>query len=160
MLKQQSLKKAMLVLFVLVFAATFASGCNASAADPTTTDEHAMEHDMESTMAPDMEHEHSDERVPNNGAVIRVVSPEDGASFAHGEDIVVEVEIENFELNVDGSHWHVYVDGVSFGMVVGDTTTQVLRNLEPGEHLIQAYLAGGDHIELEDPGMVTITVNE
>lgn len=124
-----------------------------------------MENGETDTDHDDMDTEHDEMdgdvvRIPNNGSVIRIVSPEDGATFAAGEDILVKVEIENFELNVDGSHWHVYVDGTSYGMVVGNTTQQVLRNLDLGEYMITAHLANGDHEELEDPGMIMITVTE
>ena len=130
----------------------------AAPADPapeTESVEHVDEHVEDG--------EHTDDgymRIPNDGAVIEIVLPAEGAEFASGEDIVVEISIENFTLNQDGTHWHVYVDRVSYGMVVGETTTQVLRNLEPGTHTITAYLANGDHEEMEDGGEVTITIIE
>ena len=149
--------------FGLLLAGLFVSGLISCSppADPAPT-ESVMEMDGDMEHTDDHEHAHDEEvlRIANEGAVIRIVSPEEGAVFAAGEDIVVEVEIENFTLNDEGSHWHVYVDGVSYGMVVGETTTQVLRNLEPGDHEVTAYLANGDHEELEDGGVVHITVEE
>ena len=110
------------------------------------------------------DHGHEDEEdvfmVPNNDAVITIVSPQSGTSFASGEDIVVVVEIENFDLNVGGSHWHLQVDGVAYGMVVGNVLQQVVRNLEPGEHTITAHLSLGTHEELEDYSEITINVAE
>lgn len=153
-----SLRK-FLMLIAVILAVLAAGACTTPAAPTTeheTTEDHG--HDEEGE---DHEHEEDDvTTVPNNGAVIEIVSPISGAVFAAGEDIVVEIEVENFVLNEDGSHWHVYVDGATYAMVVGDTTTQVLRNLEPGEHTIGAFLANGDHIQLEEGSEVTITVSE
>jgi hypothetical protein len=105
------------------------------------------------------EHEHgSEERIPNDGAVIRILGPADGATFAEGEDILVEVEVEGFILGEEGSHWHIYIDGSSWGMVVGNDTDQALSGIEPGEHLLEVYLAGGDHIELVDGDAIHIVI--
>lgn len=122
-----------------------------------------MEHD--NMTHDEMEHNegdgHGGSRIPNpDGAVIRILSPADGATFQAGEDIVVEVEIDNFEIGVDGNHWHVYVDGSSWGMVMGQNYDEVIRAIESGTHEITAYLAGGDHIEFEDGSKITITVEE
>jgi len=116
-------------------------------------EEHAAEHDG------DEEHEHDGEAtIPNNGAIVRITAPADGAVFKQGEDIVVEIETENFPLGENGNHWHVYVDDESFGMIVGGDLDQVLRGLEPGEHEISASLSNGEHQELEDGAQITITV--
>ncbi len=101
------------------------------------------------------------ERQPNaHDEVIHITSPADGAEFAAGEDFKIEVEVENFVLNDHGSHWHVYVDGVSQGMVMGEDYDQVLRELEPGAHEISVYLADGEHIEFEDGDSITVTITE
>jgi nucleotide-binding universal stress UspA family protein len=159
------INRIVLLFSALLISAVLASACSGQTAQGEATEssememENGMEHDSENADEHAEEHE-AMERIPNEGALIRIVSPEEGSSFTSGKDILVEVEIENFELNVDGSHWHVYVDGTSYGMVVGDTTRQVLRNLEPGEHEITAYLALGTHEELEDGGRIHVTVTE
>lgn len=109
------------------------------------------------------EHEHDEdeghgERVPANGAVITITSPEDGATFTDGEDVVVEVAVENTVLGEDGMHWHVYVDGESWGMVMGGNTSQVLRGLEPGEHEVEVVLSNAEHQDLEGGDIIHITV--
>jgi hypothetical protein len=38
------------------------------------------------------------ERIPNNTAVIRLVSPTDGATFEKGSEVEVEIEFDSFEL--------------------------------------------------------------
>jgi hypothetical protein len=116
-----------------------------------------MEHEAEG------EHEEGDheehDRIPNkDGAAISILSPADGAVFSEGDEILVEVEVMQFALGEDGSHWHVYVDGTSWGMVMGGSTTEALRGIEPGEHKLEVYLAGGDHLEFEDGDAITVTV--
>lgn len=112
------------------------------------------EHDHEGESAG---HGHGD-RIPNDGATIRIVSPEDGAVFGAADEVLVEVEAEGFDLTEEGNHWHVYVDGASFGMIMGGDTDHALRNLEPGTHEISVYLSNEAHEEFEDGDTVTIVV--
>lgn len=107
----------------------------------------------------DGEHEHGGDRVPNEGASIHIVSPESDAVAANGE-VEVIVEVEDFELGTDDSHWHVYVDGESYGMVMGGDTSHVVRGIEPGEHELAVYLAYGTHEELEEGDTIMVTVEE
>ncbi len=150
-------KKALPWAVVLLILSAFVMvGCQSQTATETAT-EHDAEHSAD--------HEHSSEtessaRVPNDGAVIRLVSPTDGVSFASGEDVVVEVEVENFDLTAEGNHWHLYVDGSVLSMISDGTTKSVIHALEPGEHLIEAYLGLPTHEELEEGASATITVSE
>jgi hypothetical protein len=44
--------------------------------------------------------------------------------------VAAEVGTENFDLAAEGNHWHVYVDGVSYGMITGrDVDHALLINL-------------------------------
>ena len=141
-----------------------AAACSASATEGETNESTEMEHEMEEEMEHEADEEggHEAARVPNNGAVIRIVTPTEGSTFKAGAEILVEVAVENFTLDEDGSHWHVFVDGTSYGMVFGQNTDQVLRGLalEPGEHEIEVRLALGTHEDLEDGDTVTILVEE
>lgn len=130
-------------------AATGGTG-NSGEVDHAEGDDHAddgMEHNDEAT-------------IPNDGAVIRIVSPEDGAVFTTADEILVQVEVENFALGEDGNHWHVHLDDASEIMVMGGNTDQPLRNLTPGEHTIEVMLSNGDHQNLEEGDSITITVEE
>lgn len=146
------------VIVLAIPALLVATAC-AAPADPATESIEIMDHEE---VEHEDEHEREDlhVRIPNDGAVIEIVAPADGAVFAAGEDVVVEVAIRNFTLNQDGSHWHVYLDGESYGMVVGETFTQVLRGLQPGQHTLSAFLANGHHAELEDGAEVMISITE
>jgi hypothetical protein len=148
---------AMLVLALALFSACSAGSSGSDGSMEEGSEMEEMEHE-EGEHVEEGEHEHTEERIHNDGAAIRILAPADGSTFAEGEEIVVEVEVENFALGEDGSHWHIYVDGASWGMVTGGDTDQALRGVELGEHLIETYLAGGDHIELEDGDTITIVV--
>lgn len=102
--------------------------------------------------------EHAPHRVPNEGAVIRLVSPTEGAVFHAGDEIRIQIETENFTLGEEGNHWHFYVDGESPQMVMGGMNEAILRDLAPGTHEISVFLSRGDHADLEEGDSVTIIV--
>lgn len=180
MLTQTKLTRIpILLLVILIFLLSFTlAACNAAAnnsgVEPAASNgtentediedmdhEHEDDADHEHEDDADHEHEHENmERIDNAGAVIRITSPADGSTFGSDEDVIVEIEVENFTLGEDGSHWHIYIDGASWGMVSGQATSQVLRGVDPGEHELAVYLAGGDHIELADGDAITITIEE
>lgn len=171
----KNLKKNLLLSLFLIFSLLLFAACssdsgstNENEAEPTAEEMEEMEegeheeHDMEEMEEGEeheMDHEHSEDRIPNpDGAAITILSPDDGATFAVGEEILVEVQVDNFVLGEDDNHWHVYVDGSSWGMVMGGNTSQSLNGVEAGEHEIEVYLAGGDHIEFEEGGSIHVTV--
>jgi hypothetical protein len=106
----------------------------------------------------EMDHEHTSDGEHDQGATIRLISPEDGATYFVDEEIPVEVEVEGFALGEEGEHWHVFVDGTVWGMTTGSDTQQVLQGLEPGTREIAVSLAGGDHVDLDSLDSVTIII--
>ena len=159
-------------IFVLLFILLFAVACippsgEGGAANEAQPTEEEMQHDEEIQHEEGAEHsdehEHdedqSHERVPNNGAAVHILSPANGDTFKAGDEVTVEIELENFTLG-EGNHWHIYVDGSSWGMVMGENMDDRLRGLEPGEHEIAVYLSIDTHEELEEGDAVTIVVEE
>jgi hypothetical protein len=153
---------ALLILGLFTIFTLAATAACTPAPAPATEETPAEEHSAEEEHSEEEGHEHSEgeehgDRLPNEGAVIRIVSPADGATIA-GTEVEVTIAVENFELGEDGRHWHIYVDGEAMGMVGGGDTTYVLRALEPGEHTIEAYMGLGTHEELEHGASVTVTL--
>lgn len=155
----------LMLSFALVAFLALAA-CGSSVAEPAADESmEEMDHDnMDDMDHDDMDHEHSDDeavnRIPNEGNSVEILTPADGATFANGEDLLVEVAFENFDYGVDGNHWHIYLNDVSYGMVVGLNTSETVRGLEPGEYELLVVMANGDHIEYEDGDMIHITVEE
>lgn len=146
-----------MMIVALALASLAAAGCGGTAGAP------ADDHDAAETEHSDSEtHEEgeAEETIPNDGAVIRILSPADGATFKTGDEILVEVEVENFPLGENGNHWHIRLNGEPNVMVVGGNLDQALRGLEPGEYVIGAYLSTGDHQDLEEGSEITVTVEE
>lgn len=162
------------LMIALLAAGIFLAACSSSGGDEPAANDATMEdmdhsdmedmdhsdtEDMDHSDMEDMDHEHS--RIPNEGgATITITSPEDGATFSTLDQVLVEVQVENFTLGENDNHWHVYVDDVSYGMVMGGNTDQALPGLEPGEHVISVYMSLGTHEEYEDGDSVTILVEE
>jgi hypothetical protein len=144
---------SLMMAFVLV-------GCGGSGQESRQEDDHAVGE----------EHEHSEGEkksdiegqaiVPNNGVVVRILAPSDGAAFKQGDEVVVEIETENFPLGEEGRHWHIVVDGAVYAMISGNIKDDVVRGLKPGEHEIAAYLSNGNHEQFEEGASVKITVTE
>lgn len=154
-----------LLLFGLLFAGLVLTACNSAGGTEPAADEETMENmeEMDHDEMEGMDDEHAEQpnRIPNEGgAAITITSPEEGATFGTLDQVLVEVEVENFVLGENGNHWHVYVDGVSFGMVMGGNTDQALPGLEPGEHEVSVFLSIETHEEYEDGDSVTIVVEE
>ncbi|HSH01164.1 MAG TPA: hypothetical protein VLL52_01510 [Anaerolineae bacterium] len=144
------IKIMMMMLLVVGLVA-----CGGGETEPAATDEGVMEGEMDHGSM-EMEEE---ETVPNEGAVIEIVSPAEGETFTVDDQIKVEVET-NYAIGEEGKHWHIYLDGSSWGMIMGNNKNSVLRGLEPGEHEIMVKLANGEHINLEEGDMVKIMVTE
>ena len=161
-LRHVSIVLVLLLISLFVVACSSSGGTEPAADDETMEEMDDMEHDDDME---DMEHEHEESdgeaaRIPNEGgATITITSPKDGETFGTLDQVIVEVEVENFELSGE-SHWHVYVDDVSFGMVMGGNMDQALAGLSPGEHKISTYLSINTHEEYEDGDSVTIVIEE
>lgn len=127
-------------------------------------DDHEMAASDDTDMA-DMDHDdhanHEDHdesgRLPNEGAAIRIVSPADGDQVS-AEDFVIEVEIDNFDIGEGDRHWHVYIDGTTWGMIMSQSTSFAVHGVDPGEHEVAVYLSIETHEELEDGDVITVTV--
>jgi predicted extracellular nuclease len=93
-------------------------------------------------------------------AAVEITAPEDGAVYfvAEGHEAAVGVTITttNFDIPIDG-HWHLWLNSVDQGPVMGYTTT---LQLSGGVHTITVQLRLPDHTPLDILDSVTIEVIE
>lgn len=85
---------------------------------------------------------------------IRIVKPL-GSDVVYGSQVSVSVETQNFELNADGQHWHIWVDGQLVMMVYGPTA---LIDVAPGAHEICAIMGDANHADLGIPAGIAVSV--
>lgn len=90
---------------------------------------------------------------------VTILSPADGAVFTSTNGTAVSIPVvittTDFTIPADG-HWHLWVDGVDTGPVLGYETNV---DLLPGVHTISAELRDPAHVSLGIIDTVTVTVN-
>ena len=153
-----NIKKPTAILIVFIILAIGLTACGGNGGSETENMESMEEMDHDN-------HEHDDEesvvRIPNEGgAAITIVSPTTGSRFAAGDQIIVEVSTENFPLGETQNHWHVYVDGASWGMIMGGNSDYPLSGLEPGEYELSVFMSIESHEEYADGDAITIIIEE
>lgn len=147
-------------LWALAFILVIGSACaNPSSITNGSGGEEEHQHEDEGHEDEHME-EHEVERTLNNGAMIRILAPSDGSTFNANEDVFLEIEVENFVLGDGDGHWHIYIDGVSLGMIMGGKTDAILNGLELGEHEVEVHLSQFTHVELQDGDSIHIFIDE
>ncbi len=92
-------------------------------------------------------------------ATIEIVTPEDGATFTltmgtTAVSIPVTISTTNFTIPDDG-HWHLFLNGVDQGPVMGYET---MLSLGEGEYVITTELHTPNHTPLGISDSVTVTV--
>jgi hypothetical protein len=147
------IRKSLIVLVaLLLFAATFAVAGRAQA-DGTPTPDHMMM-DTDGTPMPPDEHDHGD-RIPANGASVKIIAPQNG-DVLERDNIIVRVETTNWPLGEEGHHWHLYVNGKEQGMSQGNAPALQARDLQPGDNLIEVTLSNELHQELDTVDTITV----
>ncbi len=85
---------------------------------------------------------------------IRIIEPTDNG-VVYGTQLAVTVETDNFEINSEGNHWHIWVDGQLQMMLYGPTA---IINVAPGTHEVCAIMSDVNHVDLGLPAGVTLTI--
>jgi len=147
-IKSKKAIQTCLLIGFIIFAAACGNNTNTDVTESTSAS---------SNLEPDPV---LDNRVPNNGAAVKIISPPTGTTVQKGTQVILEIETTNFDMSNEGNHWHVYVDGQSWGMVTGGNMDQPLTGLGSGEHEIGVYLSIDTHEELQEGDSITITVSE
>ena len=99
-------------------------------------------------------HDHG-ERLPANGASVKIISPLHNAVLDR-DTVIVRVETMNWPLGEEGHHWHLYVNGKEQGMSQGNSPALQARDLQPGQNIIEATLSNELHQELDAIDRITI----
>jgi hypothetical protein len=85
---------------------------------------------------------------------IQIVEPAD-SGVVYGSQLAVTVQTDNFEINSDGNHWHIWVDGQLQMMLYGPTA---VINVAPGTHEVCAIMSDANHVDLGSPAGIRLTV--
>lgn len=91
-----------------------------------------------------------------NAPSIRIISPADN-EVVYGDQTVVTVETQHFDLAAGAGHWHLWVNGQLMGMLYQSSG---VVDLAPGTYQICASMGGADHRDFGIPDGITITVRQ
>jgi hypothetical protein len=150
--------KVLIILGVLALAA-FAFSPSAQADGTPTPEPMHMEGTPESDHheegAPEADHDHGHgERLPANGAAVKIIAPQHNAVLDR-DSVIVRVETTSWPLG-EGKHWHLYVNGKEQGMSQGSAAALQARDLQPGENIIEVTLSNELHQELNATDMIAV----
>jgi hypothetical protein len=84
---------------------------------------------------------------------IRFVQPM--TSVIYGQTVTIEVTTTNFDINSEGNHWHLWVNGQLQGMVYQPTA---IIDLPPGTYQICATMGDANHVDIGIPAAMEITM--
>jgi hypothetical protein len=96
---------------------------------------------------------------------IEFSSPEDGAEVGAPFDVEVDPSVDIGEPDTGLHHVHLYYDGnrsedQSEYDILYEESFTVDRDLEPGEHTLEAVIANADHSLTDTSTEITVTVGE
>jgi hypothetical protein len=88
---------------------------------------------------------------------LALVAPLDGATI-QGDLLPVGVKIESADGQMEGLHWHIYVDGQLLLMPPAAQPAVFLQGIANGPHTIKAVLSGADHQDIGEPAIARVTL--
>jgi hypothetical protein len=90
---------------------------------------------------------------------VDIATPSEGAEVGESFDLQVDASVELGETDTGLHHIHLHFDGddEDYDIVYGDSTT-VERDLDEGEHTVQAVIANADHSETDATDEITVNV--
>jgi len=96
---------------------------------------------------------------------ISIAAPADGATVESGFEVEVEPSVDVGEPDTGLHHVHLYYDGNQaegdYDIVYSaDEPWTVERDLSPGEHTIEAFIANADHSLTDASDEITVMVGE
>jgi hypothetical protein len=84
---------------------------------------------------------------------VRIVQPT--SDVVYGSTVTIQIQTNNYDVNQNGQHWHLWVNGVLSGMVYQPTA---IIDLTPGTYTICASLGTNQHADIGMPDGIRLTV--
>jgi hypothetical protein len=84
---------------------------------------------------------------------VRIVQPT--TDVVYGSTVTIQIQTNNYDVNANGQHWHLWVNGTLTGMVYQPTA---IIDLAPGDYTVCASLGNSQHADIGMPDGIHITV--
>ncbi len=84
---------------------------------------------------------------------IKLVAPTD--PVVYGSTVTFQVQTTNFDINANGDHWHLWMNGQLTGMVYQPTA---IIDMNPGTYEVCATLGDANHVDIGTPAVMFLTV--
>ena len=84
---------------------------------------------------------------------VRLVQPT--TDTVYGSTVTIQIQTNNYDVNANGQHWHLWVDGTLTGMVYQPTA---IIDLTPGTHTVCVSLGNSQHADIGMPDGIRLTV--
>ncbi len=140
-----------MLLALCLITVLFTASCTPTAGAPTSTIDH-----VRTGGTPETVHHHAQgNRLDAGDALVKIISPEDGAVLKDNA-VIVRVETLNWPLGEQGRHWHLYVNGAEQGMSQGNSPVLQARDLRPGENTFEVVLSNELHQELNATATIVV----
>jgi len=88
-----------------------------------------------------------------NAPSVRIVQPT--TDVIYGGTVTIQIQTKNFDVNADGQHWHLWVNGTLTGMVYQPTA---IIDLAPGTYTLCASLGNSTHADIGMPDGIRVKV--
>ncbi len=88
-----------------------------------------------------------------NAPSLRIVQPT--TDVVYGSAVTVQIQTNNYDVNANGQHWHLWVNGTLTGMVYQPTA---IIDLTPGTYTICASLGNNQHADIGMPDGIRLKV--
>ncbi len=88
-----------------------------------------------------------------NAPSVRIVQPT--TDVVYGSAVTIQIQTKNYDVNADGQHWHLWVNGTLTGMVY---QPNAVIDLTPGTYTICASLGNSQHADIGMPDGIRLKV--
>ncbi|MBI1279545.1 MAG: hypothetical protein GC179_15570 [Anaerolineaceae bacterium] len=88
-----------------------------------------------------------------NAPSVRIVEPT--SDVVYGSAVTIQIQTNNFDVNANGQHWHLWVNGTLTGMVY---QPNAVIDLAPGDYTICASLGNSTHADIGMPDGIRLRV--